>query len=339
MIKLEVLQERTENMPETVKNIINQLTRNSDKFNISQVKHCIRADGGAIHYVYKIVCTDNSSYYLKIREDHLSGLPQYQQNPQDIINEKNSLLYLAKLFPNLFPKIIYWDEQNHFIVIEDLFSEGGMRVDELLYLGLSENLAIKLAEKVGLSVGKIHKKLSTKKSLRFINREQSKDKFILKLKQKLRHSDNPLFTRTIEQHSKSRLQPILGDLAPKNIAFTNKNEVRFFDTEDFCFGTIEYEIAYFIGQVILHFLARNENPLTFITKFLDIYSKNAPQFNTMLVKATSIAIILHRINSPAPYRIQLTNEKKQQLLKKLSLLIETFQKNELSWEELIKFLL
>lgn len=325
-------------MPDFVKKTIDQLIENNNSFGIPPIKYCVKAEGGTIHYVYKIICTDKSSYYLKIRSDHPSGLPQYQLQSKDILIEEKALNFLSKLFPKLFPRVIFSNKKDPFIIIEDLLPEGGMRVDEILYLGLNEKELTQLAKKIGNLIGKIHQELKKKEELSFLDKNLSREKFLEKIKQKFRHSNARLFKIILDEYSKNDTQLILGDFSPKNIGVNINNEIIFFDVEDFCFGSTDFEISYFLGHAMLHFLVREENPTFFIEEFLKSYKRHV-NTNYWLVKSTTIATMLHRINSPAPYKLQLTENKKSELLTKMNYLIENFEQNNFDWNEIVAILL
>jgi 5-methylthioribose kinase len=78
---------------------------------------------GDVHYVFKI-CGQNANYYLKQRKNHLKRYPEVTIDPKAIADEVRALLILHAAFPESFPKVIFFDEKNSSVLMEDILPDG-----------------------------------------------------------------------------------------------------------------------------------------------------------------------------------------------------------------------
>jgi len=85
-----------------------------------EVISCSEVSGGRCNQVFRII-TDNRSYIFKYSPSSLYKYPEIKVQSQRNRYEAESLLFLSRILPHNIPVIYYYDEDNNFMLMQDLY--------------------------------------------------------------------------------------------------------------------------------------------------------------------------------------------------------------------------
>jgi len=74
---------------------------------------------GLTHHVFKVVCR-TGSYYVKMWGKCFKGIPSLKCDPHDIAIEYRALESLGALFADIFPRVVFFDQDRSLIVMTDI---------------------------------------------------------------------------------------------------------------------------------------------------------------------------------------------------------------------------
>lgn len=320
--------EHTQNNQEI--QILKDVVNRSSDYHLPRLTSVEVATGGVIHDVFRLVADTGERFYLKIRGNRFSSLPQFTCNPHDIIYEYKATVLLHDIAPENTPYPLFFDAERHFMILTDALPNG-QTLESLL---CTREIRPTILNTIGTTLGFIHEGL---KGVREPIRGESENLFLsTKLQQKFGRSNHPILNRLIEELSiQSAHQLIIGDLLPKNIGVNNDGLlITFFDLEDVHLGTIDFELGYLIGHLILHSHNSTE-AIDYISSLLKGYQKDDDQSVNRL-KIVALGSVIHRLNSIAPYSLKFLAQEKASIQKRAEEMLNEISYTQISWSDLIQ---
>lgn len=299
-------------------------------YNLPMITSSEPINEGTIHHVFRLTSEDNKRFYLKIRGNRFSGLPQFSCNPSDIFYEYKATLMLHNLTPDNVPSPIFFNSERFFMILTDALPNG----KTLEFLLRTGQFRPEILNVLGATLRFIHNKLNGRRES--IREEQEDLFFQTKIQQKFGRINHPVLNHLIEElttHSPRQL--IIGDLLPKNIGVNNNGVlITFFDLEDVHRGTIDFELGYLMGHLILHSSTAME-ATEYINSLLKGYGERADQNNEIL-ETIVIGSVIHRLNSPAPYNLRFSRQEKESIIRRAERILYEGNLKQLSWSDLIQ---
>lgn len=260
---------------------------------------------GFVHYVYKI--TDKKSdiiYFIKIRRNHFHSNQSIQIEPEDIGIEYKSIKLVSQLLPGIAPPIVYFNEADSVICMEDI--RGQMpTVAEILY-----NHQIEYYEKIGQEIGQLHSSLQ---KISTPIREGGFEQVFYNnnLYYRLGFLGIPEVDIIIAQLARLPKQVIHGDLNPKNLVFDTKaSKLKIYDWETMHLGNQIFDLAFFEAHLVLEHCNEPEKLKSIISIFKDGYEGFVELSGKSLEIPLIFALILYRLKSGFNYPTKHAIDKK-----------------------------
>jgi len=235
-----------------------------DKGIIRKDSSFIKIVGGLVHDVRRIK-SRNKIFYLKIRLDHFKTDKTIKIIPSDIIFEKRAIeLIMDKCRIGTVPKIIH--AQDNFLLLENVKSSNTKCVYDILY---DQEINGKDVWQIGREMRQFHQDLlKIKEKIRSQSDEINLYKNYLYWRFGVwKNKDLNLLIEALKENY-SR-QYIYGDFNPKNMFFS-RGRMRLIDLETFHKGNKIFDVGFFGGHMLLHFL--NNTQIWKVPIFLDTLS-------------------------------------------------------------------
>jgi hypothetical protein len=309
--------------------LMESLIESPERFGLPKVRSVAPATGGVVHHVWAIE-TDNARFYAKIRADRLVGVPEIQCEPQDIQYEAKALALFKAVAPDLFPTIVYCSPTEGVLILTDVVSDGKVLQDLLLAGAMTSKIALRLGE----TIRRIHDQAKLAKTEIRGQREE------LFARTKLEHKLGPAqhaSTAVVMRRLRTDVQPIIGDLSPKNIAYhASEQRFTFFDLEDAHFGHPGFDVGFLVGHLLLHNYRDARSAEYYVNSFLNGYGQRS--FDD-LAQFVAAATFHYRLNSIIPYCVVPSETQRSQLLRNASAIMTRISANSVTWDEVIRNLL
>lgn len=286
--------------------------------------------GGVAHQVFQIRSGDDR-YYLKIRGDRFASIPEITCNPADIVFEYRALTAFHQATPDNFPRVLAFNEGEHYLILSDAIPNGEKMED--LFLG-GRATPIMLFN-FGETLAGIHSATNSYQDAVRDSGDQPYYHTVLSHRFGYRH--NPVLDNLVQSLSAlDNKQLILGDVSPKNIGTNNNGELFiFFDLETAHQGDVVFDYAYFLGHILIHSLASAETALTYLESYVQGYGHS--NFDDLMVKQIALGILLYRLRSIVPYPTRLDTEQTTTMEQKIEAILP-YDLTQLSWQEIIAFI-
>lgn len=284
--------------------------------------------GGLIHHVYRIQGKERSGI-LKLRGTSFSAIPEIPTNPNDIEYEYRALQLLAQIEPTVFPHVLAYSDEEHFILMTDVMPNRRTLETDLEEKKTDATFIVDLSR----TVARLHKKLKP-----FQDKWHGQDEdniFKQDMYYRLGYHNNPALNETMRQVVDLPRQLILADLSPKNIGKNADDRVSICDLDAFCKGNVEYALSFLPGHLLLHNLTDFETASALITRAIEGFKSELPDidFESMLFKRLVLGAVLYRIaNTVIPYNVPYTEEIKSSKSQKV---FDLLDEKDLSWITLI----
>jgi 5-methylthioribose kinase len=213
----------------------------SSKYEIEELS------GGIINKIYRVK-TDENSYVIKqflkqAKTDKKLRIPSHNLR---FFYEKSAINYLGK---EMTPKIVFFDEKNKIICMEDLGEEN--RLDLLM---LSNKLNTKIFSVIGKKIAEMHNRSFNNKVLQTIFNNESfhelslEHRYYKKIDPKLLKERDELMRNC----RRNNIVFIHHDLKMKNF-FVIDNEFRLIDFEQSYYGDPAFDVGYFLGHLMIYY--------------------------------------------------------------------------------------
>ncbi|MEI7616225.1 MAG: phosphotransferase, partial [Actinomycetota bacterium] len=252
-------------------------------FEILKSKGIIRKDssfinvmGGLVHDVRRIK-SGNKIFYLKIRLDHFKTDKTIKIVPSDINFEKRAIeLLMDKCHSGTVPKLIH--TQDNFLLLEDVKNSNTKCVYDMLY---GQKINSKEVWQIGREMRQFHQNsLKIKEKIRSQSDENSLYGNYLYWRFGVwKNKDLNLLIEDLKE--KCARQYIYGDFNPKNMFFS-RGRMRLIDLETFHKGNTIFDVGFFGGHILFHFL--NNKPLAkeLIEEYFSGYGLNVNDYDVAL---------------------------------------------------------
>ncbi len=261
--------------------------------NLKEINEITPVSNGVSHYVYKIT-TDKDNFFLKIRENHFSRLPEIAIRPEDIKSEYKALTIYESFMPNNFPQIVSFSDQKHYLITTDA-TFNGMLFQETL---ISGDATGEMVYNLGSTLKEIH--TSTAAYTDDIREEGDSTHYDLKLLHRFEFAKNDGLDEVVEKLKKQKKQLILGDPAPKNIGINNNGLLFiFFDLEDAHQGNPIFDCGYLLGHILLHNLLDPKKASELADDYTSGYG--IEKFDEDMLKKIALGIVRYRLGGKIPY--------------------------------------
>lgn len=259
--------------------------------------------GGVTHRVYRVE-SGRDAYYLKIRGDHFVAIPTIACNPDDIVNEYCALSSFAGAAPDLFPKVLSFNKNRHYLVLSDVIQDGS-KLERVLMGGRSPEGLFRL---YGQTLATIQRKTAHKTEP--VRAEGDGDYYRTVLGHRFGYHNHPVLNDAVDNLSRlPNRRLIMGDPAPKNMGIRrNGRLLTFFDLETAHQGNAEFDYAYGLAHTILHTIPNIKLIQQAVRDFLSGYGKIS--YDSKLIYQLTLGIVLYRLHSIIPYPIALSSEEK-----------------------------
>lgn len=119
--------------------------------NLGQVRRILPVRDGLVHHVFRVEAVGRTAY-VKVRANRFAALPDLFCDPGDICYEKDAIVLLSGLEPDVFPQLIAFDEKRSMILMTDVRTEH-RSLRALLDYGLATP---EIAQLIGETVGRVH---------------------------------------------------------------------------------------------------------------------------------------------------------------------------------------
>lgn len=282
--------------------------------------------GGLVHYVYRLDSPEKI-IYLKIRTSTFSRLPDINIDPDDIQNEKIAMDLLSSKLPEMFPRVLAYDEKNHALFMTDVMPSE-LTLERLFNAGtVSEEIMLAC----GKTIARFHKTVETLPSVRTDNDSLVYSNNLL---YRLGYLRIPEINKAIEQLEQLPRQLIFGDLSPKNIGINSNNEVTFCDLELVHSGNTVFDIGFLASHILLHSKDKEEGKYR-LESFLKGYL-NEPNdhLDEELLKVLILGIGLFRLDNPViPYSLPINEKETKERIHKIREILSSDIK---PWSEIIE---
>ena len=289
------------------------------------------ATGGLVSHVYKVT-GEKQKGIVKIRGTHLAKLPQIPINPKDVDYEWSALQFLSQIEPSTFPQPLALDREASMILMTDIIPSGKTLEQRFE----ARDVKPEEIKDLGSTIARIHKKLApSKESMRDGQDEQAYSSDLRRRLGCQENQESPALDKIIDRLADLPKQPILGDLAPKNIGWGRDGQITICDLESFYQGDLLFAYGYTAGHILLHTLDDAAISEDFVSNLLRGYQSedNQTNFDNLLLKQIALGSTLYRLNNTiVPYSLSLSQEEK---LKKATVAFELLEKESLSWHDLI----
>lgn len=259
--------------------------------------------GGVAHRVYCIESQKNK-YFLKIRGNHFVAVPTITCNPADIVNEYRALTLFSGAMPDMFPKVLSFNENRHYLVLSDVIKDGD-KLDHVLVGGMPPEGLFRL---YGQTLATIQRK--TANITESVRSEGDEAYYHTVLGHRFGYRNHPTLNATLDTLSGlPNRQLIMGDPAPKNMGVRQNGQLlTFFDLETAHQGNPEFDYAYGLAHTLLHTIPDIEVMQQSAQDFVAGYGETP--YNLQLVYRLSLGAVLYRLHSVIPYPVALTSKEK-----------------------------
>ncbi|MFC1627439.1 aminoglycoside phosphotransferase family protein [Patescibacteria group bacterium] len=309
--------------------IAQEISGFSDKFGLPEISSVEKVSGGVAHHVYRLE-TGQENFFLKIRGDRFSTIPEIEINPKDIEFEHRSLELLGSFLPDNIVKPVFFDKERNFMILQDAMPNGETLETEFL----NNNVSGETTAVMGELLREIHERTSD--VVDPVRKLDDRDFYDLKLQHRFSYRKDPVLNSTIESLQMRNRQIVLGDFSPKNVAVNDGGEhLVLFDLEDVHQGNPVVDVAFGAGHIIVHSLDDSEKAINLTEHFLKAYGENS-QDHTL--KALTIGVLMYRLDSVIPYPVQV-GERKMRIINQAESLLADFQLPTINWHDLINRLL
>lgn len=313
-----------------IESVSDRVFQNEQAYGLPQIVSIERVLNGLAHHVFRLD-TGSERFYLKIRGESFSHVPQIKINPDDIEHEHRATLLLSRILPDNFPHVVFYDKDEHFLILTDAVPNGEI----LENLFLKGEVTPSLMRVFGETLRRVHEDtIDIEDSIR----GKEEDNFMkLKLQHRFGYRNNPVLDKAVSDIIQSQpYQIILGDPSPKNIG-VNDNEERivFFDLEDVHRGAVVFDVGLVVGHILLHLYPYREEAADRVDTFFDGYGKDSYY---RYLKAIALGAILYRINGPIPYRSGLNPDQKTKFSAQVESALNFHNLEEKEWDDLINFI-
>jgi len=294
---------------------------------LPKIDNVSKVSGGVAHQVFQINAARNR-YYLKIRGMSFAAIPEIACNPNDIDIEYQALEMFYQVAPDNFPRVLSYNQDNHYLVLEDAIPNG----EKLEDLFLKQKTTSKMFFNFGQTLAKVHRAASCcDKPVRDDN-DQTYYRTVLG--HRFGYRNNPTLNELMESLSiLADKQLVLGDVCPKNIGVNDLGKhFMFFDLETAHQGDAVFDYAYFLGHILIHALTTSEIELDNVTEYVKGYGTN--KFDDLLVKRIALGTALYRLKSIIPYPTGLDINQTLDVEKKIEAILP-YNLAELDWTAII----
>ncbi len=286
------------------------------------------AKGSLVHHVYR-VRGEKQSGIIKLRGTSFSALPEFPTDPNNIKYEYRALQFLAGIEPTVFPHVLGYSEEEHFILMTDVMPSRRTLETDLEEKVVDPAFVIDLSK----TVARVHRKL---KPFQKKWRDQDEDSTSKQeMYYRLGYHNNPILNATISQVVDLPHQLVLADLSPKNIGKNADGRVSICDLDSFCRGNVEYALSFLPGHLLIHNLTDFETARVLVTSAIEGFKSELPNidYDSIFFKRLVLGAILYRIrNKVIPYNISYSDDIKAT---KSQRAFELLDEKVLSWTTLI----
>lgn len=295
------------NFPEDAKDKLRTLFPSKEIHSIQSVT------GGNVHRVFSIQMTDGVIMYLKKRESSFAHI-QLESNPEDIRFEHKALDSFEGIAGSIIPSIIHYSSDQCYLILSDVMPDNPNA--EILFQ--EQKVTCAMIQSFAKSLADLHNGLERLDST---VRDNEDEYYHHNLSYRIGFIDHHAAQKLLANMSILPRQLIFGDVSPKNISFTNENELRICDLETAHIGNRIFDVGFAIGHIALHRL-HNEEPLypdieLFIHTYMQGNTLTAAEIDC--IAPIILTTIWFRIDSPlVPYSISFSEEVKKRLLEYLS---------------------
>lgn len=288
------------------------------------------ASGGYANYVFAL-STGKDRYFVKIRGDRFSRLPEIECNPDDIQNEYRALMIFKQAAPNLFPEVLSFNSAMHYMILSDAVCGGSLLEDDLVHSNLSAQGAYRLGE----SLREVHDAVAILPE--DIRVDGDETFYELKLQHRFGLEAHAGLKSMLEKLKVEKRQLILGDPAPKNIGIGEDGKsIVFFDLEDAHRGNRIFDMGYLLGHILLQSLFTEVNAQLLCSEFLRGY--NEANFDPDILRKIVLGTMRYRLIGKIPYDTpSIDQENKHKLRDRIDELLRS-DLRDISWEDLLKAL-
>lgn len=279
------------------------------KGSVGDESHITEVSGGSVHHVYR-VDAPHTAYYLKIRGQSFSRVPNVKVDPSDIRYEEKALRLCSTAMPNTFPSVVAYDEARSALLMTDVLQKGGRSLESILDSG---DLSLEVAKTVGKTLGQAHIALSRLDEA--IRDDGDNKQYERNLRFRLSKFNYPSLDETVTLLRNQPRQLILGDVCPKNIGVRVDGSISFFDLEQVHKGNPVFDLGFLLGHIPLHTQVHSvkNNPIG--TAVLQGYLDENDIVDADLLTTIASATVLYRLqNDVIPYTCALNEQERSDVI-------------------------
>jgi hypothetical protein len=259
-----------------------------------------RVTGGNVSHVFR-VRGHLGKAIIKVRTDTFARIPQLRTDPALIADERRALNLYGTVAPGHFPQVLGFHDTLHTMVLSDVFPDT---------LNYHQHLARRAAApdevaRLGQVLRRVH---HATRNVSIHIRSQGDDWFREHtFDYCLRARGHKVLDAACEEMAtQADQQPILGDLAPKNLSLAHGG-VALCDLDNVHRSWRLFDVAYFLAHLLIHHLTHPGQLPGLVGAFLCAYHgpEQPGPGQERLMATVAAGVVLYRLDNPlVPYPLK-----------------------------------
>lgn len=273
---------------------------------VGVVRDIVDLHGGIVHHVARVVGA-GGTVVLKRRGRSCWGLPDRPLRPADAEYEGRALALIERVAPGAAPRLLHYDQQHATLIMGDLGELEGCEGTRVLTLVSAERARVVPAAATAL-LARLHARLEGSFPRAALRDDGDREILERNVSERIAYHGVDATERLATAVRALPRQLILGDFSPKNLVF-DEDDVRVFDLEHVHRGARCFDLAFFLGHVVLHRSEDEADAADAASTALRAYEAALPldEVGRQLLGRLVASTILYRIRNPVvPYETSLS---------------------------------